>query len=82
MTKPTIFYVFSLLLIVSACATTRDAQPQWSAFGYLSPTPDDDPEVIGLYATKRECEAAAQEWMTRQVVGNPISSECLPIDRD
>ncbi len=69
----------------AACATHHsdpsDADLNWAANGYLSPGRTDDPELIGAYATKAECQDALDEWMSRQVVGNPVSGECLPVDR-
>ncbi|MFQ5563790.1 MAG: hypothetical protein ACE5FO_09505 [Parvularculaceae bacterium] len=71
-----------------ACATadpggpeTGERIPQWAANGYLTPGRTDEPEIVGLYLTKKACEAALDAWMSRQVVGNPVSGECLPIDR-
>ena len=53
---------------LSACATTGES-------------PNEDPEIIGSYATEAECRRAVEAWMSRQVVGNPVSGDCLPIDR-
>ncbi len=75
-----------LLVSVSACATdkARNAdsvdEPRWQANGYLAPGRTDTPEIIGQFESKKGCEAAADAWMQRQVVGNPIFAECLPID--
>lgn len=89
MTKRLIFGITSVCiaaLSASACATTQEAvvaappEPQWAANGWLSPNPDSDPEIIGLYVTRDECEGAVADWMSSQVVGNPVSGECLPID--
>ena len=54
--------------------------PEWSAYGFIRPG-DDSPELIGMYAKREDCDAAVANWMSRQVVGNPVSGECLPIDR-
>ncbi len=67
---------------LSACATAGPSSGErWAAHGYLTPGPNDDPEIIGSYSTESECRAAVDAWMGRQVVGNPVSGECLPIDR-
>lgn len=79
--------VLAGLGIAAACATkgageaeTEYRTPQWAANGYLTPGRTDEPELIGLYLTRKACETALDDWMSRQVVGNPISGECLPID--
>ena len=55
-------------------------QPEWTAYGFIRPG-DDNPEMIGMYADRADCDEAVANWMSRQVVGNPVSGECLPIDR-
>ena len=65
-------------VLVHACA----AYPQYAAHGYLSPGPTGEPELIGIYDSMGACQAAADAWASRQVVGNPVYSECLPIDRN
>jgi len=71
----------------AACSTPHagsgpiDSGPGWTAHGYLTPGMTDDPDIIGTYASERECRAAVDAWMSRQVVGNPVSGECLPVDR-
>jgi hypothetical protein len=73
----------SLLIVGCATKATKDAsaaEPRWQANGYLSPGRTDNPEIIGQFANKKDCDAAAKFWMQRQVVGNPIFAECLPID--
>ena len=73
-------------LLLASCETAgviRTAkEPAWSATGYLQPNATGDPELIGFYFTQRECLQAADEWRTRQVVGNPVFAECLPVDRN
>jgi hypothetical protein len=64
-----------------APATDEAAALKWSALGWLSPGASGEPEVIGFYATEAECRAAVDDWMSRQVVGNPVSGDCLPVDR-
>lgn len=71
---------------LAACATlgperAPGPEPQWAANGWLTPGPTAEPEIIGLYVTRKECEAAVEDWLSRQVVGNPVYGECLPIDR-
>ncbi|MEE2692218.1 MAG: hypothetical protein VX640_11835 [Pseudomonadota bacterium] len=85
--------VFAIAASLAACASHpapendagggRDAAAamQWAANGWLTPGPSGDPEVIGLFETRGECDAAVEAWMSRQVVGNPVHGECLPIDR-
>lgn len=70
----------------ASCATTKDdavnvGEPEWAANGWLAPGPEGEPEIIGLYLTRKACDKAVDEWMSRQVVGNPVHGECLPIDR-
>jgi len=75
--------ILSVIGAVSACAhgPARVEQNNYGAYGYLSPGPTGEPEFIGSYPTLKECEAAANEWTTRQVVGNPIHAECYPVDK-
>lgn len=80
-------FVCIAAMSIAACATaaeptvTAPPEPQWAANGYLSPSSTDEPEIIGLFVAREDCEAAVADWMSRQVVGNPVSGECLPIDR-
>lgn len=73
--------------LIAGCASDGPEPPvaygqaQWAANGWLTPGPTSEPEVIGLYADKSECEKAVADWMSRQVVGNPVYGDCLPIDR-
>ncbi|MGE0409266.1 MAG: hypothetical protein AB7P23_08395 [Amphiplicatus sp.] len=68
----------------ASCATgNRDVPPpapNWAANGWLSPGRTGDPEIIGLFTERAECEQAVADWLARQVVGNPIDGACLPID--
>ena len=71
---------------VAACATTAPAPSSdgglnWAAHGYLTPGMTDEPEFIGAFESEAECLDAVDAWMSRQVVGNPVSGECLPVDR-
>lgn len=84
---------FAFAASFAACATKpspeddaeggRDAAvaAKWAANGWLSPDRESDPEIIGLYEERADCDAAVEDWMSRQVVGNPVHGECLPIDR-
>ena len=72
-----------LCIFATACATSGEAAfEEYAAYGYLTPGPTSEPELIGIYSSVKECEAAAKEWTTRQVVGNPIFAECYPVDRN
>ena len=76
----------SLTFCAAACATKAPASKTdgslgWAAHGYLTPGMTDDPEFIGAYASEAECLDAVDDWMSRQVVGNPVSGECLPVDQ-
>lgn len=74
--------LLAALAALAGCATGGAAdKTDWAAHGYLTPGPNDDPEIIGSYSTEAECRAAVEAWMSRQVVGNPVSGDCLPIDR-
>lgn len=70
-----------LAVALAACAThDASAKQKWAAHGYLTPGANGEPEIIGAFDTEAECRAAVDYWMSRQVVGNPVSGECLPID--
>ncbi len=71
-----------LFAAASACATQPAPVHEWTAQGYLTPGPSGNPEIIGLYASESECVAAGEAWMSRQVVGNPVYADCLPVDHD
>ena len=76
------------ILASASCATGGGSagdsepfgEPTWAANGWLTPGPTSEPEIIGLYHDKQECEDAVEAWMSRQVVGNPVFGDCLPID--
>lgn len=70
--------IFALSCVVGACATYQ----QYAAHGYLTPGPTGNPELIGVFDNYIACEEAAQDWASRQVVGNPVFAECLPVDRN
>lgn len=48
----------------------------------MAPGPVGDSEIIGLYFDRDDCEAAADDWMARQVAGNPVFADCYPIDKN
>ncbi|MEL7487529.1 MAG: hypothetical protein AAGJ87_09990 [Pseudomonadota bacterium] len=85
--------VRGVLIIIAAFAATACAAPQktteevsrvvqqWSGNGYLSPAPTTEPQFLGYFDTEDACEAEIDAWMSRQVVGNPVFAECLPVDR-
>ncbi|MCA8887904.1 MAG: hypothetical protein KDA46_03675 [Parvularculaceae bacterium] len=73
----------AIAALLAACASTGGPVPaneQWAAHGYLTPGPTSEPEIIGVYDTERDCNDAVEAWMSQQVVGNPVSGECLPLD--
>ena len=75
--------IIAVSIAASACATQAPKQhEEWAATGYLTPGPTGDGEIIGLYETESECRAAGEAWMSRQVVGNPVYADCLPVDRN
>ena len=65
---------------VSAPAPVAGESGAWGAYGYLAPGRTDGGEFIGAYPSKAACQEAVDGWMARQVVGNPVSGECLPVD--
>ena len=73
-------FVCSAATLLAACASTGDSERRWIAKGWLSPTPQGEPETIGVFADRADCEAAVDEWLQSQVVGNPIHAECLGED--
>jgi hypothetical protein len=70
----------ALAASLAACATNGAPSVKWAAHGYLTPGPNGDLEIIGAYDSEADCRAAVVAWMSRQVVGNPVSGDCLPID--
>ena len=70
--------LFFAATTISSCATQS---AQWAAHGYLTPGPTSEPEIIGVFDALSECNAAAEAWTTRQVVGNPVFAECYQVDR-
>jgi len=74
--------ILALLGAASACATQHQVVHEWTAQGYLTPGPTGEPEIIGVYDNEADCVAAGEAWMSRQVVGNPVYADCLPVDHD
>ena len=74
--------ILTLICAASACATQHHVVHEWTAQGYLSPAPAGEPEIIGVYDNEDDCVAAGEAWMSRQVVGNPVYADCLPVDHD
>lgn len=70
----------ALAASLAACVTGGASTVRWAAHGYLTAGPNSDPEIIGAYDSEAECRAAVEAWMSRQVVGNPVSGDCLPVD--
>jgi hypothetical protein len=80
-----VFRIATMVLISGAafaCATQHDAVHEWTAQGYLTPGPTGIPEIIGVYDNESDCVAAGEAWMSRQVVGNPVFADCLPVDHN
>jgi len=70
-------------LIGAACAGSSGVgQYGWAANGHLRPGPSHAPELIGVFDKLSDCKDAADAWASRQVVGNPVHAQCLPVDRD
>lgn len=69
--------VFCSAVLLISCA---ESPVQYAAYGHLTPGPSPEPKLIGVYMTRSACNAAATDWMSRQVVGNPIYAECLPVE--
>ena len=65
---------------VSDNTTSVAPSKSWSANGYLTPGPTGEPDFVDLFYTQADCLKAADAWASQQVVGNPVFTECLPID--
>lgn len=80
---PRAFLIAAIAALVSSCATTSAQAPkEWAAYGYLTPGPTSEPDLIGVFDNLDDCRDAADAWTTRQVVGNPVLAECYPVDRN
>ena len=64
-----------------ACASvSSENELEYVALGYLSATPTSESIRIGEFDNSDECRAAADEWASRQVVGNPVVANCYRND--
>lgn len=72
--------LIALMMTCAACTTSSYEKKQWAAHGYLAPGPTGDSEIIGVFDDRAACDEAAENWMSRQVVGNPVFAECSPWD--
>jgi hypothetical protein len=69
----------------ASCETAEKApvvnyqNAKWAGNGWRSP--QTEPEVIGLYLSREECDAAVAEWASGQAASDFVRAECLPIDR-
>jgi hypothetical protein len=61
-------------LLCAACASST----RFEARGWLNPYKTGEGELIGTFKSQEKCQAAVDYWLSRQVVGNPISGECEP----
>ncbi|MEQ1929536.1 MAG: hypothetical protein ABL957_03255 [Parvularculaceae bacterium] len=68
-----------LVTLLGACASDGGDAERWVAKGWLNPTPQGQAEIIGEFEDRADCEAAVDDWLQSQVVGNPIHAECLPV---
>ena len=59
-----------------SCVSAPAPSQQYAAFGYMSPGPTGNAEVIGVFENQTDCNTAAERWMSRQVAGNPVFAEC------
>lgn len=76
------FCIAAIFAVAASACATQPRVYQWTAQGWLSPGPSGEPEIIGLYDNEADCISAGEAWMSRQVVGNPVSADCLPVDHD
>lgn len=80
------FFVCVAALGAASCATTKEAvdpasEHQWAANGWMTADREGDPEIIGLFSSRRDCKAALNAWLAAQAVEAPVHGECLTIDR-
>ncbi|MGV6801348.1 MAG: hypothetical protein ACWA5L_05435 [bacterium] len=75
----------AFILILSAIACESATEPPsltvtlWQATGYLSPS-ETVGEDLGQYETAAECQKIVDAWKSKQVVGNPVSGECIAVN--
>ena len=67
-------------LALAACASLSPGP--YGAYGYMAADAVGDGEFIGEYASRSDCEVAAEAWMSTQVAGNPVHAACYPVDRN
>ena len=90
MKKNPVFYALGSVFALFLCACTTNLnetqknlkQADWAANGYYGPLRSGDPFIIGTFTSKSVCKDAVKDWLATQVVGQEISGECLPIDRN
>ena len=70
-------------LVLTACASTPAPETityvRWQAIGYLLPSQTNGQD-LGLFETLGECNAAVEGWRSKQVVGNPVSGDCIAVN--
>lgn len=70
------------LFVIAGCQNAAmPATEEWGAHGFMAPGPIGESEIIGLFYDRQECEQAAEDWMARQVAGNPVFADCYPVDK-
>ena len=79
--------IIGVALLLGACAsngeklgTDNGDYQEWAAVGYFKPEPEGDGELIGVFDSKKACEAARSNWLQTQVAGTAISALCLGVD--
>lgn len=66
----------------AACAGNgAPAETPYVARGWFAQTPQGEAEIIGEFADRADCEAAVDDWLSRQLVGASVHGECIPADR-
>lgn len=69
----------------AACAARVEQLPGitvtlWEGTGYLSPGAPG--ESLGRFDTEQECREVVDAWKSQQVVGNPVSGECIAVNAE
>lgn len=74
--------VLTLFLGVAGCQSAFFAKDEeWAAHGFMGPVAVGNSELIGVYDKREDCARAAEDWMSRQVAGNPVFADCYPVDK-
>lgn len=74
--------ISTLFLALAGCQSGfLEKNDEWAAHGFMGPTTIGESELIGVYTDRGDCERAAKAWTERQVVGNPVSAACYPVDK-